>query len=136
MKKGKWNYSQDIEYTVIEVKLLPVPSTKMHWQNAFAGDVRQVVAIKYRKPNGELHQFWIDNQDGSGLQKIYAGGGPGSYSAHVEAFEFIRELPESEWQKWDPILHSYYRTKHTEWALRNHPEEWEKMERLRKLIEK
>lgn len=130
MKTGKWNYTEDIEFDVILVRLHQVKEPPMHWQNAFAGQERQVVRIKYNS-NGVAKFFYIDNQDGSGIQKIIAGGGPGSYSAHVERFDIIRELPESEWQVWDPHLHRIYRNACDDWQKEHYPEEFERMEGLR-----
>lgn len=129
MKKGKWNYTEDIEFTVIQVKILKTPTMPMHWQNAFIGEHRQAVRIDHGN-----HRFWIDNQDGSGLHKIAVGGGPGSYSAHLAEFHFIRELPESEWQQWDPILHRKHREAVDAWQKANFPEEFERMQELRKII--
>lgn len=129
MKPGKWNYTEDIEYTVVLVKILQAQHTPMHWQNAFVGEHRQAVQIHHGS-----HRFWIDNQDGSGLQKIACGGGPGSYSAHLAEFEFIRELPESEWQQWDPLLHRKHREVVAAWQKEHFPEEFERMEGLRKII--
>lgn len=130
MKKGKWNYTEKIEYTVLLVKLLPVSEPKMHWQNAFVNTERQVVLIKPKSGN----QFWIDNGDGSGLLKISNGGGPDSYSAHVSEFEFIRELPESEWQQWNPKLYYSYREQCENWQKLNFPNEYERIKKLREAI--
>lgn len=113
MKKGKWNYTENIEYTVLLVKVLAVKEPKMHWQNAFVNEERQVVLVKCKGG----HQFWIDNQDGSGLLKISKGGGPDSYSAHINEFEFIRELQEREWQQFDKIKFELSRMKVEDWQI-------------------
>ncbi len=133
MKKGKWNYTEHIQYKVVLVKLLPVPETPMHWQNAFAGQERQVVWINYDFP-GET-PFLIDNQDGSGLLKISRGGGPDSYSAHIGHYEFIRDLPESEWISWSKVLHDVNRKKVDDWQEEHFPEEFARMNKLRQAIQ-
>lgn len=102
MKKGNWNYTEPILYTVVQVLIGEVDSKPMHWQNAFAGELRQ--AVKISAENG--YTFYIDNEDGSGLLKIQRGGGPDSYSAHLDVhFKVIRELPEIEWQHFDLEKH-------------------------------
>lgn len=136
MKKGFWNYTEEIEYTVILVKLLKQLSPPLHWQNAFEGQERQVVAITCKRTDGSKEQFWIDNEDGSGLRKIEKGGGPDSYSAHLGSFEFIRELPESEWQEYSPLIHKLQREICDNWQRTNYPEDFKRMEALRKMINK
>lgn len=126
MKKGKWNYTEEIEYTVLLVKLLPVEKPPMHWQNAFAGEERQVVKITH----GD-YSFYIDNEDGSGLHKISRGGGPDSYSAHIEGFDIIRDLPEQEWNQWDIEKHDEFRKKSDAWAAKHFPEEHKKVQALK-----
>lgn len=133
MKKGKWNYSEDIEYRVVLVKLLKVHETPMHWQNAVAGKERQVVEVHARNNTSVFH---IDNQDGSGLFKIAKGGGPDSYSAHLGEFVFIREIPEPEWQQWNPLLHIQLREECECWQKENYPEKFEQMQSLKKLIQR
>ena len=130
MKEGKWNYTEKIEYTVIEVLLLEVPETPLHWQNAFAGEVCQAVFCKTR-----THQFIIDNQDGSGLHKVAQGGGPGCYSAHIDACEFIGNVPESEWIQWNPIEHIKRRDHRHTWMKQHFPEGFKRMEMLREQIQ-
>lgn len=130
MKKGKWNYTEDIEYRVVLVRLHKTDERPMHWQNALVGELRQVVEVNYNR-DGETKAFYIDNQDGSGLKKISAGGGPDSYSAHVAGFDLISEVPESEWQQWDPVLHKTERDKCDAWQAANFPVEFERMKGLR-----
>lgn len=134
MKKGKWNYSEDIEYRVILVKLHHVSDPKMHWQNAFVGEERQVVEISTKTANG-IYVFLIDNNDGYGLLKISRGGGPDSFSAHVDGgFDFVKELPENEWQQTSKVLHDRDRAIVNEWQKTNFPDEFEKLEALRNAI--
>lgn len=134
MKKGKWNYTEDIEYRVILVKLLAADKP-LHWQNRLVGEERQIVEVLHRKGEGEEeYRFWIDNADGSGLRKIERGGGPDSYSAHVDGFEMIRELDESEWQQWDKDKWEAERIAGDEWQKKNFPEEYKQMLSLRKMI--
>lgn len=116
------------------VRLLAVPETPMHWQNAFIGEEREVVEISHKKADNSIYKFYIDNQDGSGLRKIKNGGGPDSYSAHVDQHEYLRELWESDWQQWNPILHAAERHKSDEWQQKNFPEEFKRMESLRNMI--
>jgi len=57
MKKGKWNYIEDILYTVVLVRLHEVEGTPLHWQNVFAGQERQVVEVMHNKPDGSEYVF-------------------------------------------------------------------------------
>lgn len=126
LKKGKWNYTEDILYKVVVVRLLPVADPVLAWQNAFAGQERQAVWVM----DATNYTFLIDNQDGSGLRKIARNGGPDSYSAHIMAHELIRDLPESEWQYWDPAKYQASQEAVATWQKENHPEEYEKLQRL------
>lgn len=135
MKQGKWNYTEDIEYDVILVRLHEAKEPKTHWQNAFAGQERQVVRVAYEDKFGKQKRFFIDNQDGSGLRKIDRGGSPDSYHASIDGFDLIRELPESEWQRWDPALHQKSQADADEWMKKNYPEDYEQMLSLRSYIQ-
>jgi hypothetical protein len=126
MKKGFWNYTEEIEYTVVLVKILPVEKPPMHWQNAFVGQERQAVKVSYKD-----YSFLIDNADGSGLKKIAARGGPDSYHASIEANEFIRDLPESEWQQFDKFKFDRYRFLSDAWQKEKYPEEYKKIQALK-----
>lgn len=130
MKKGKWNYTEDIEFMVVVVKPKAVAEPKMHWQNAFIGEERQAVEVIH---NGR--SFFIDNKDGSGLRKIERGGGPDSYHASIEDFEFVKVLPENEWQQWDEKKHDQERWIAQSWQKATYPEEFAKIEALRKSFE-
>lgn len=128
MKTGKWNYTEDIEYKVVIVKLHAVPNTPMHWQNAFAGQERQAVHII--GPRKEV--FLIDNQDGSGLLKVTNGGGPEFYHASIDEHEYIKDLPEDAWQAPDPNLFAENRRIAREYQRKADPEGFEKLELLLK----
>ncbi|MFT3704686.1 MAG: hypothetical protein QM802_20140 [Agriterribacter sp.] len=135
MKKGKWNYTEEIEYTVIEVKLLPINEKIAHWQNAFAGNIQQVVKVIYNRPGQNSYTFWIDNSDGSGLRKIEKGGGPDSYHADIGPFEFIREVPESEWRQWDPLIHQAKTIQVDNWHKENmDPLQYKNLQSLRAMV--
>lgn len=135
MKKGKWNYTEDIEYRVIIVRLHKVDDPPMHWQNAFIGQERQVVEINYQT-HGVQKAFFIDNQDGSGLLKISKRGGPDSYHASVAGNEFIRELPEEQWQQFDKDLYLQGRAASEQWQKINFPESYAKVQRMKEAWEK
>lgn len=130
MKNGKWNYSENIIYRVVLVKLHRVTEPPAHWQNAFEGQERQAVEITKAD---ESYSFWIDNADGSGLSKVEAGGGPGSMSRHFipAAFEIIKEIPEAEWQTWAPHICKATDAAVEEWQKTNVPEAWEKIQALK-----
>jgi len=131
MKKGKWNYSEEIYYKVVLVRIAEQHDTPMSWQNAFAGMVRQAVAIE---SEGGQHRFLIDNEDGTGLLKILRGGGPDSYSAHIGIHEIIEDVPESEWIQYDPVLHKRQRGMVDAWQQANFPEDFARMQKLRDMI--
>lgn len=134
MKKGKWNYSEGIEYRVILVKIHAVKEKPMYWQNAFEGQERQIVEVEYFHPDGSKGLFWLDNQDGTGLAKIEKGGGPDSYSAHLEenTFDFIRELEESEWQYFDVLIYNLNRAQVDEYQKTNFPKDYEEMQSFKR----
>lgn len=102
MKKGKWNYTENIDYRVVIVRIEATPN-KMHWQNAFMGEMREVVEIISRRPRETPYTFYIDNADGSGLLKIARGGGPDSMSRHldVENIYVQSAVDPDKWQHWD-----------------------------------
>lgn len=135
MKKGKWNYTENIRFKCIVARLLPV-ANPMHWQYRLAGQERQIVEIEYCPDGIKPYKFWIDNGDGSGLRKIERLGGPDSYSAHVAEFEFISDLPESEWKQWDPELHNLQNAEMEAWQKENHPEEYGRLLKLREGLQK
>ncbi len=130
MKKGKWNYTQDITYEVILVRLLKSEKTPCHWQNAFVGEIRQVVKVH---PEGQ-DEFYIDNEDGSGLLKIERGGGPDSYSAHVGPFEWLSVVPEKDWIQWNKEKHLKLRQRSDDWMKENHLQVYERMQSMKKTI--
>lgn len=127
MKKGFWNYTEPIIYTVILAKIKKVDDPPLHWQNAFVGEERQIVEIMH-----ENDCFYIDNGDGSGLKKIAEGGGFRSYHASVDNFDLIRELPEDEWQQPDPVKREEDKRKVEAWQRENYPEHFRQLERLMK----
>jgi hypothetical protein len=126
--KGKWNYTEPIDYRVIVVRLLPVPGTPLHWQNVFAGEHRQVVEITH----SDGCVFMIDNADGSGLLKIKNGGGPDSMSRHVEGCEFIGLVPDDQAQQFNEIKCRAIDMQVDTWQQERYPEEWKRLESLRK----
>lgn len=129
MKKGKWNYTEDILFTVVNVRLGVIPEKPLHWQNALVGEIIQAVQIIPRTGG----DFFISNEDGSGLRKIEKGGGPDSYSAHLDGpFELLEDVPEEKWYKWDGFVHALLNIAFDEWAQKNHPEEFAKLQELRK----
>jgi hypothetical protein len=132
MKKGKWNYTEDIEYTVVMVKIAKVPEQPLHWQNVWAAnsmdEIQAVKVVHNGKP------FYIDNTDGSGLKKIAALGGPDSYSAHINmnyALELKEVTDETAWHRWDPFIHKQRKQFEDNWNEINHPEEYKKILLLR-----
>lgn len=131
MKKGKWNYTEDILYKVVMVRILAEPATPMHWQNAFVGEDRQAVLVQY----DNQEPFLIDNQDGSGLLKIAKGGGPDSYSAHIESHELLHDVPELEWYQYDRAQHLIQRGLVDVWQQENFPEEYERMTKLKEMLQ-
>lgn len=131
MKKGFWNYTEPIFYSVVIVRLFPVKDPPNHWQNAFAHQERQAVRIS--TPD-EKEIFFIDNGDGSGLKKIEARGGPGSMSRHIQAgcFEIVEAFPpESSWQQYDPAKRRETDQVVEDWQKEHHPEQYAKMQRMK-----
>jgi hypothetical protein len=130
MKQGKWNYIEDITYRVVNVRLLPVSDPKMHWQNAFAGEIIQAVEV-----TGRGESFLISNQDGSGLRKIHRGGGPDSGSWHIADHELLDEVTdESLWFSYDPALWDAIERKSDAWSAKHFPEEHKRSQALKASI--
>jgi hypothetical protein len=126
MQQGFWNFTEPVQYRVLNVEFLPVPETLLHWQNAFVGQTGQVLEINYAGKS-----FYIDNRDGSGLRKIEAGGGPNSMSRHVGSMVVLGELQEKDWQAWDPAICEDLEKKVVAWQKANHPEEFKKLQALK-----
>jgi hypothetical protein len=131
MKKGYWNYTEPVEYRIVSVRLLKVAATPLHWQNAFEGQIRQVVEVTH---NGR--SFHIDNADGSGLKKLEARGGPDSMSRHVDALEFVGPIPNNQIQQWDPAKCRIIDAQVDEWQKTNYPEEHKMLEALKASFQK
>lgn len=127
MKTGKWNYTEDITYRVVNVRLAAVPEHPMYWQNAFAGETVQAVEITAGK-----HSWLIDNSDGSGLRKIERGGGPDSYSAHIDVcFEVLDEVPEAKWNAYDVEAHKSRHALVEAYQQKADPVEYEKLRAMK-----
>lgn len=129
MKKGKWNYTEDITYRVVLVELKAV-NMETHWQNSRIGSICQAVEITCKDGT----KFLIDNTDGSGLQKVNKGGGPDSYHASIKECSVIGVVDEIEWKQFDLVKHNLLRKCHDEWLENNYPDEYEKLQGLRKYL--
>lgn len=129
MKNGFWNYTEPVTYRVVLVKLFPVKTPPLHWQNAFAGHTRQAVEINYP----EQAPFYIDNGDGQGLLKAESRGGPECGSRHIQggAFEIVAEVDEGQWQHLEGGLYRETQAAIDNWQKETHPEEWQKMQDLK-----
>jgi hypothetical protein len=129
-KNGFWNYTEPVKYWVVLVRLLPVKEPVLHWQNAFAGQTRQAVAIEYpgQPP------FYIDNGDGQGLLKAESRGGPECGSRHIQngAFEIVAQVDEGQWQHLEGGLFRETMEAIDKWQKETHPVEWQKMQDLKK----
>lgn len=128
---GKWNYTEDIEYKVILIRLEENIQQPYHWQNAFAGEKRQAVYVKYG-----AHTFLIDNEDGSGLYKIAHGGGPDMYSAHIAEYHYISDVPESMWIAYSKEKCQFHQRQYDIWMKAHHPEELKKIVAMREMFNK
>jgi len=129
MKKGFWNYTEPTEYRVVLVRLAAVADPPLAWQNAFAGQTRQAVEVTDQKG----YKFYIDNGDGSGLDKAESRGGPGQMSRHIQpgAFEIVAQVDEAQWQRLDAQLWRDTDAAVEAWQKANHPQEYERLQALR-----
>ncbi len=132
MKKGKWNYTENIEYRVVLVELHKVDNPVLHWQNAFTGETHQAVEVYCQ--NG--YKFLIHNEDGSGLLKITNGGGPDSYHASIDYAncEVLQEVPPEAWIKFRDDLREITTQRIKAWQKENHPEEYEYLRKMLKAL--
>ena len=128
---GKWNYTEEIEYKVISVRLIENVQQPYHWQNAFAGQHRQIVFVKYG-----AHTFAIDNEDGSGILKILNGGGPDMYSAHVADYHYVCDVPKSDWIPYSVEKCKFHQRAYDIWMEAHHPAKLKEVQMLRDSINK
>lgn len=129
--QGYWNYTEEITYRVIVVRLLEIPDKPLWWQNVYAGEHRQVVEVTSKGG----HVFLIDNADGSGLAKIAAGGGPHSPHRSIDGHEFVGLVPDDMAQQWSLEKCLAIEAHIDNWQRERYPEEWERLQGLRKTIE-
>lgn len=87
MKQGYWN-GEPCEYEVLIVKVGKTTEFKMPWFEPFEGTLRQVVKVKSQ---GE--EFVIDNEDGSGLEKLFNGGMWTSGHRSITEYSIISQVP-------------------------------------------
>lgn len=128
-----WNYEEKIEFRVLNTRLRQVTSRESHWQNAFVGEICQIIEVI---PPGKDKSFFIDNEDGSGLLKLVKNGGPDSYHASIGDFDLIEEVPIAYAKFFDPIKHKERRIKSDLWMKEHFPELHKKLEALRKAASK
>jgi hypothetical protein len=75
---------------VINILVHSVKEPKAHWQNAFAGELRQAIVIEQ---NG--YSFTIDNEHGEGWHKATVEmGSPSASSHHLLGYTTISEVKE------------------------------------------
>ena len=132
MKKGNWNYTEDIMWRVVFIKLLPVSEPKAHWQNALAGQKVQAIEVSYPKQA----PFLIFNDDGTGHYKVTHGGGPNLPHRSIDKHEFISEVPESQVMEYDPIIETWINSICDDWCKANHPDVWERLKALKEGLKK
>jgi hypothetical protein len=98
------------DYTTVgyfaTVAMVKQHEKKLHWQNAFVGNVRQVLVVHWRMGIKDSYTSILDNDDGSGLAKIESGWWPNMPHREIEIVEEIKELyelPEREWNQFNPL---------------------------------
>jgi len=131
MYKGKWNYSEDVNYEFVTYEVQS-PATPTWWYGAFVGQTRQGILVTTENKD----QFLIDNQHGDGYNKILSNGCPGTMHKSVSEYELKGICdPESEIRKLNHNALIDERKTCDFWLKENHPEVYEKSMALRDLIE-
>jgi len=92
MKQGFWN-GEPVTYEVCDVFINECTDFEMPWTKPFVGQVRQ--AVKVITPGEE---FFIDNEDGSGLHKLYNGGMMFDMHRSINNCSVQMKLPEKLWK--------------------------------------
>lgn len=94
-----------------------------------------IEAIKITTKSGE--QFVNANHYGIGIYKLLKGGWPNCthFSLPLESFE-VSKMACYKIEKFDSIGFSKYEAERNKWQKENYPLEFEKMESLRRVIDK
>lgn len=69
------------------------------WYVPFIGTERQMIEC-----TTDGYTFYLDNMDGSGLEKVLLGGWPNSGHYSVYPSEILHEVPEEHWNRYSPEL--------------------------------
>jgi len=98
--KGAWN-GEACDYHVYLMKVTPCDQFKMYWAEPFIGQLRQIVEVV---PAGadedeEDQVFYLDNEDGSGLAKLYSGGLIATAHRNIIKPEYEKHVDEEHWNR-------------------------------------
>lgn len=131
MKKGYWQ-GEEVNYEVIELIVEDDLEYPLFWARVFVGDKRQAVRVTTK----DGYSWVMDNEYGEALLKIYSGGWPDKSHATIKNYKQINTIDDpNEWRTEIDIekkRHETYLIR--EFQKRNNPEEFEKAQRLRKLL--
>ncbi len=130
MKKGYWNGEHTATFVGVTYEVTQ-SDKELHWQNMFIGKRRQGIKITYNKST-----WIIDNEHGDGHYKVTVGlGSP--QCGHKSIFNPINviEIPDDEINvKIDVDGFKAEDEAHDKFMEEKNPEEYKKIESLRKFI--
>jgi hypothetical protein len=129
MKKGFWNYTQEIEFQPVLVEVVKIDEPKTHWQNAFVGTVRQ--GVQCFRGN---YSWIMDNEDGSGYEKIKRLGGPDSGHRDLTNCKIIEVQDDDKINDFHLLKYIAINEDVDNWQSATHPEEYKKLKALRETI--
>lgn len=118
--------------SVINVLIHSVKEPKAHWQNPFAGELRQVLVIEQ---NG--YTFMIDNAAGDGWRKVTEGMGSPTYgSRHLATCTVVNEVPEGNViTVYNPKLYSAHNAEFRAWYKATYPHDFKRYDAMIKKSE-
>lgn len=121
-----WN-GQPATCCVVNVFVHSVKQPKAHWQNAFAGDLRQALIIEQ-----DGVDFMIDNAAGDGWLKVTEGRGTPHYgSKHISACTVINEVDPLFVNKvYNQEIYSLHAKEFKEWYKKTHPNDFKRYQEL------
>ena len=119
-----------VSFVVWEARIGEVEDGKCPWWAPFSGETRQIVQVENHK--GDI--YLLDNEDGSALAKLAAGGWPEHQHRGLGKVAMLRAVPQEEWHTvYDKAKAEEITERSLAWAKDNRPEVYEKVMRLRAL---
>ena len=91
---GKWK-GKPVEFSVMIVEITNILGGAMPRMKPYIGTKRQAVKVSV----GNHRPFYLDNEDGTGLYKIFNGGGSEHEHRSLGEPKELKEVPEKDWNR-------------------------------------